>query len=500
MLFATAVSDLSIADALAEPRYRTALPPRSRRRCSPPRRPARSRSTASTPPISRARSNASSSSTAARRRRTRASTATSRCASGRPSRILDGLDGPLVRRTMELIHEIEAGRRICEVANLELLAAYARCEEWEPRLNAVITMLPPGERAPTGTLHGAVVAVKDNIDVRGVVTTNASTVGVPPPAERDATVVARLRAAGAELLCKTNLLEYAAGSVNPAYGMTFNPRDESANVGRVERRLGRARRGGRLRPRARHRHRRLDPDPGRLLRHRRTQADVRARSARRGLPALSDVRPRRDADPHGRADGHAARRDRERRDRAATGRRGCASASCAASSTTPTSRPACALACSTGSSRSGRRASSSSTSTCPSWSWSTTPSARSSSRRRTTSTARLLEREGDRYGAGTRALLEAGARIDDDHYRAGARRPRADRRRVRASLRAGRRARRADRAVRRAAGGPAVRRARGRGRGSLHEPVQPHRGPRRSRFRAGSRRATCPPACSWRPR
>ena len=66
---------------------------------------------------------------------------------------------------------------------------------------------------------------------RGVVTTNASTVGVPPPAERDATVVARLRAAGAELLCKTNLLEYAAGSVNPAYGMTFNPRDRSRTSG-----------------------------------------------------------------------------------------------------------------------------------------------------------------------------------------------------------------------------------------------------------------------------
>jgi Asp-tRNAAsn/Glu-tRNAGln amidotransferase A subunit and related amidases len=73
--------------------------------------------------------------------------------------------------------------------------------------------------------------VKDNIDVRGVVTTNASTVGVPPPAREDAPVVARLRAAGAELLCKTNLLEYAAGSVNPAYGMTFNPRDESRTSG-----------------------------------------------------------------------------------------------------------------------------------------------------------------------------------------------------------------------------------------------------------------------------
>ena len=75
------------------------------------------------------------------------------------------------------------------------------------------------------------MAVKDNIDVAGVVTTNASTVAVPPAAARDATVVSRLRAAGADLLCKTNLLEYAAGSVNPAYGMTYNPRDRSRTSG-----------------------------------------------------------------------------------------------------------------------------------------------------------------------------------------------------------------------------------------------------------------------------
>src|SRR5207253_490908 len=61
--------------------------------------------------------------------------------------------------------------------------------------------------------------------------TNASTVGVPPPAAADAPVVERLRDAGAELLCKTNLLEYAAGSVNVAYGMTFNPHDRSRTSG-----------------------------------------------------------------------------------------------------------------------------------------------------------------------------------------------------------------------------------------------------------------------------
>ncbi|MDX6440768.1 MAG: aspartyl-tRNA(Asn)/glutamyl-tRNA(Gln) amidotransferase subunit, partial [Gaiellaceae bacterium] len=115
-------------------------------------------------------------------------------------------------------------------ANLELLAAYARLHE-QTALNAVITELPPGPRAAEGALHGIAVAVKDNTDVAGVVTTNASTVATPPPAAVDAPVVVRLREAAADLLCKTNLLEYAAGSVNPAFGMTFNPRDPSRTSG-----------------------------------------------------------------------------------------------------------------------------------------------------------------------------------------------------------------------------------------------------------------------------
>lgn len=145
--------------------------------------------------------------------------------------ILAGIGGPLLARTLELVGEVEAGRRARGPENLELLAAYLRLRERAPALNAVIAELKPGERAAAGPLLGRPVAVKDNIDVRGVVTTNASTVAVPPSAAADAPVVERLRAAGADLLCKTNLLEYAAGSVNPAYGMTFNPRDPSRTSG-----------------------------------------------------------------------------------------------------------------------------------------------------------------------------------------------------------------------------------------------------------------------------
>jgi aspartyl-tRNA(Asn)/glutamyl-tRNA(Gln) amidotransferase subunit A len=98
-------------------------------------------------------------------------------------------------------------------------------------LNAVISVIAAPARAESGPLADAPVAVKDNVDVAGVVTTNASEAGVPGPAAGDAELVRRLRAAGAEVFCKTNLLEYAAGSVHPGYGMTYNPRDPGRTSG-----------------------------------------------------------------------------------------------------------------------------------------------------------------------------------------------------------------------------------------------------------------------------
>jgi 2-dehydropantoate 2-reductase len=231
ILFATAVSDLSIADALEEPRYRSLYIRLAREVLDA--------ATAQPESFDGFEADDLEGSidrlVAFNRRSAKSHSGIYRdlAVRKRPTEkaILAELDGPLLQRTLELIGEIEAGRRVCEVANLELLAAYARLDELAGPLNAVITVLGPSERAADGPLLGIPVAVKDNIDVRGVVTTNASTVGMPPPAERDAAVVARLREAGAELLCKTNLLEYAAGSVNPAFGMTFNPLDPSRTSG-----------------------------------------------------------------------------------------------------------------------------------------------------------------------------------------------------------------------------------------------------------------------------
>jgi aspartyl-tRNA(Asn)/glutamyl-tRNA(Gln) amidotransferase subunit A len=82
-----------------------------------------------------------------------------------------------------------------------------------------------------GPLHGAPVAVKDLIDVAGVPTTYASRADSPRRPSTDAVLVRGLRAAGAVILGKTNLLEYAYGAVHPDFGQTNNPWDAKRTSG-----------------------------------------------------------------------------------------------------------------------------------------------------------------------------------------------------------------------------------------------------------------------------
>jgi aspartyl-tRNA(Asn)/glutamyl-tRNA(Gln) amidotransferase subunit A len=83
-----------------------------------------------------------------------------------------------------------------------------------------------------GALHGVPVAVKDQFWTKGVRTTGGSRILADFLPNEDATVVTRLKQAGAILLGKLNMSEFATGnSVVHPYGMPHNPWDPGRNPG-----------------------------------------------------------------------------------------------------------------------------------------------------------------------------------------------------------------------------------------------------------------------------
>ena len=123
-------------------------------------------------------------------------------------------------------------------------SSLARLAALEPTLNAFIEPGAVAARAAAaaasreivsgldrGPLHGIPVAIKDLIDVAGLPTTYATRAVPAVMPQRDAELVRRLRDAGAIILGKTNLLEFAYGSVHPAYGQTNNPHDPKRTSG-----------------------------------------------------------------------------------------------------------------------------------------------------------------------------------------------------------------------------------------------------------------------------
>jgi len=135
-----------------------------------------------------------------------------------------------------------------DLSAVEVMTAFLdRIEKVNPKVNAIVSMvsreaamdmakqadadLQAGK--PIGKLHGMPWAVKDMDDVRGFPTTLGSPIFKDNIAKYDSLMAARLRAAGALFIGKTNCPEFSAGShtFNKVFGITRNPYDLKLSSG-----------------------------------------------------------------------------------------------------------------------------------------------------------------------------------------------------------------------------------------------------------------------------
>ena len=144
---------------------------------------------------------------------------------------------PSIRDSFELAARFKAGESSAEAT---ITAAFKVIDSRESKVGAFLQLDREGALAqarsldalrrqnkPLGPLAAVPIAVKDNIHVLGQKTTCASRILGDFKAPYDATVTARLKAAGAVVIGKTNLDEFAMGSSceNSAFQQTHNPFD-----------------------------------------------------------------------------------------------------------------------------------------------------------------------------------------------------------------------------------------------------------------------------------
>lgn len=161
------------------------------------------------------------------------------------SSVTAGTDGKRANTSTiaTLARALERRELTAQALTEECLAAIAKHDR---SINAFITVFADDARAQArtadaeiarnryrGPLHGIPVCVKDIIDMAGVATTAASRVRRGHIADKDATIVERLRAAGAVIVGKTNLHEFALGTTNEdsAFGPVRHPLDPSRSPG-----------------------------------------------------------------------------------------------------------------------------------------------------------------------------------------------------------------------------------------------------------------------------
>src|SRR5438093_250763 len=156
--------------------------------------------------------------------------------------LAQGSSVPVIGETISLALEEAAGlgreRRVSPVELTE--ACLAGIEAVEPRLSAFVTVTADLARAQAreaegeivaghyrGPLHGIPVAVKDLFATKGIRTTAGSRILANGAPKDESTVVRKLHEAGAVLLGKLGLHEFAYGisSVNPHFGDVRNPWD-----------------------------------------------------------------------------------------------------------------------------------------------------------------------------------------------------------------------------------------------------------------------------------
>ena len=145
-------------------------------------------------------------------------------------------DSELLKLTISEIAPMIQAREVSPVDLTE--AALAEAERRQPTLNSFIYIMHEQAMAQAeqaeealsrgeylGPLHGIPIGIKDNIATGGITTTVGSKVLKDHVPDEDAEVVRRCKQAGAIILGKENLEEFAAGATsnNPHYGAVHNP-------------------------------------------------------------------------------------------------------------------------------------------------------------------------------------------------------------------------------------------------------------------------------------
>jgi amidase len=144
--------------------------------------------------------------------------------------------------TIASTHEaLRAGRTTCRAIVQQYLDRIAAYDKQGPALNAIQNVNPRAlaeadsldnamrTRQPLGSLHCVPVLVKDQIETRDMPTTYGSAVFKDFTPQRDATAVQRLESAGAIILAKTTMGEFAQRYVGSAAGIIRNAYDPTRN-------------------------------------------------------------------------------------------------------------------------------------------------------------------------------------------------------------------------------------------------------------------------------